>query len=92
MRFIYIGQKHGKVNKKSGMPFHSDTTFTYSMGSRLIPIPKVTLRPPSPQMGLMWYMAITKKLPHWYHGDTFDVDPKVGGGFELKTTSFRNLL
>ena len=33
-----------------------------------------------------------KFVPHWCHGDTFDVDLKVGGGFELKTTSFQKLL
>ena len=32
---LIIGPKHGKVNKKSGMPFHYETIFIYSKGNSL---------------------------------------------------------
>ena len=32
-------------------------------------------------------------MPHEYsYGDTFEVEPKLGGGFELNPASFQNLL
>ena len=34
----------------------------------------------------------TKFVPHWWYGDTFDIGPKLGGVFELRPTSFQNLL
>ena len=38
---LIIGPKHGKVNKKGGMPFHYDTIFIYSKGSSLDSIQNV---------------------------------------------------
>ena len=34
---------------------------------------------------LQWvWIEYNKQIaPHWYHGDTYEVDPKLSGGFEL---------
>lgn len=31
-------------------------------------------------------------VPHWYYGDTYEVDSKLGGGLVLKPTSFQKFV
>ena len=80
------------MNKKSDMPFDSDTNFIYCKGSRLDYIKNVILRPWSaPCHGFEPFVVQTLCIMS-VCGCTYEADPEWRGGFELKPTSFQNLL
>ena len=45
-----------------------------------------------PSNGMEPNITSTKCVPWLYYGDKYEVDPKLGCKFELKPTSFQNLL
>lgn len=91
---------HGKVNKKSRLPFPCDRIvvcpsimieFLYilrEVGS----IPYKMSFWGHGALQWVWTKHGTNFVPHEYDGDMHEVDTKLGGGFELIPISFEKLL